>query len=177
MLLQPQLAHVPIVSEAAAHSRVEGGGRQHLPANAEVRGDDLKERCKECKGSSLRRGGRADSRQILAPRTSDRKAAQSPCLHRASALGNLRTSCVQRKPVDTLSRWEALEQVRRDQGLRPLRHARLPWEAQPRVLILVKAVRASRSFPRPPPRPPVAAPAPALPAVRTCRIWFFLAVC
>jgi hypothetical protein len=43
--------------------------------------------------------------------------------HRASARGNLRTSCVQRKPVDTLSRWEALGQARGDQGLRPLRHA------------------------------------------------------
>jgi hypothetical protein len=35
--------HVP------ALSRVEGGGRQHRPANAEVRADDLKEKCKGCK--------------------------------------------------------------------------------------------------------------------------------
>jgi hypothetical protein len=40
-------------------------------------------------------------------------------------------------PVDTLSRWEALGQARGDRGLRPLRHARLPSEAQPRVLILL----------------------------------------
>ncbi len=111
--------------------------------NPSVGNLDLKERCT---GSSLRREGRAGKGRFAADsRTShllQEGGAVPPCLrqrHRASARGNLRTSCVQRKPVDSLSRWEALGQARGDQGLRPLRHARLPWEAQPRVLMRVIA--------------------------------------
>jgi hypothetical protein len=98
-------------------------------------------------GGKGREGGfAADSRtsHLLQEASLSLKPAQSPWLrHGASAGGNLRTSCVQRMPVDTLSRWEALRQARGDRGLRPLRHVAhgrarhpLPWEVQPRVLIL-----------------------------------------
>jgi hypothetical protein len=45
--LLSKLAHVPRCSEAAAHGRVEGGGRHHWPAkiNNIVVNPDLKEGC------------------------------------------------------------------------------------------------------------------------------------